>query len=104
QVYAHWWIHLLPVNTLLSPDWMKFVHPILGAIKYVGVPVALIYALIHYLPKDRWVVFKGAGLFSFSVLAFIGTGLFSLTSAIYNPAIAQAIDSLDNYVFRAGLA
>ncbi|WP_010272556.1 sugar ABC transporter permease [Paenibacillus senegalensis] len=102
EVYAGWWIHQLPVEVLLQSDRMMLLHPLLSAVKYLGIPLALIYALAYFRPEDRWLPLKGAGLFALSILAFIGTGLFSLSSAFYNPAIADAIDTLDNFVFRTG--
>ncbi|MDI6619666.1 MAG: hypothetical protein QME45_13605 [Clostridiales bacterium] len=103
EVYAGWFINLLGSGPFMNPSAITFIHPLLSAIKYAGIPIMLIYILdeIHE-EKDPSLSLKVSGLFSIVSLAFIANSCFSLTRAIYNPLTYESLDMLDTYMYRKG--
>ncbi|AEE96552.1 hypothetical protein [Mahella australiensis] len=104
DVYAGWFINLLGSHVFMNAGAMVFIHPLLAAVKYAGIPITLIYILDEvYADKDPLLPPKAAGLFSLASLAFIANSFFSLTNALYNPSTYETMDMLDTAVFRSGL-
>ena len=104
SVYSHWWMYVLGSEPFLQESVMSFLHPLLSALKYMGIPIAIIYAASESRSsRDAWLPIKGAGLFALSSLALIGSGLFSMTYLLSNPITMSTMDVLDTYILRSGL-
>ena len=104
DVFSSWLIHLLGSEILINAGVMRFFHPFLCTIKYLGIPIMVIYIRDQiYIDRDSLTPVKVAGLFSLASLAFISNGFFSMTNALYNPLTYQTMDTLDIFKFRKGL-
>ncbi|KQO10891.1 hypothetical protein [Paenibacillus sp. Leaf72] len=104
SVYSHWWMYVLGSEPFLQESVMSILHPLLSALKYAGIPIAIIFAAGEGRSRrDAWLPVKGAGLFALSSLAFIGSGLFSMTFLLSNPVTMGSTDVLDMYILRSGL-
>ncbi len=104
EVYASWLIHLFGSRLFIDAQAMRFLFPFLTTIKYLGIPIMVMY--IHneiYVKIDPLIPVKVAGLFSLSSLAFITNGFFSMTNSLYNPLTYETMDMADTYTFRSGL-
>ncbi|WP_338553509.1 hypothetical protein [Paenibacillus sp. KS-LC4] len=104
SIYSQWWMYVLGSEPFLQESVMSFLHPLLSALKYMGVPIAIIYAASESRSdRDAWLPLKGAGLFALSSLAFIGNGLFSMTYLLSNPITIPSLDVLDTYILKSGM-
>ena len=104
EVFAGWIIHLTGSIPLTSPVIMRYLHPFLCTVKYMGIPLMLI-ALRNeiYAEKDGLASVKIAGLYSLASLIFLSSGFFTMTKAFYNPLTYETMDMLDTYSYRSGL-
>ena len=104
EVYSSWIIHLLSSPILANAGTMRFLYPLISTIKYLGIPIMVIYVRDEiYVDKDFFLPMKVAGLFSLATLAFISNGFFTMTNALYNPLTYETMDMLGTYKFRTGL-
>jgi ABC-type glycerol-3-phosphate transport system permease component len=104
EVFAGWVIRLAGSELLINPGAMRFLHPLICSVKYLGIPLLLIYLKDEiYLEKDSLTPVKAAGLFSLASLIFLSSSFFTLTKALYNPLNYETMDMLDTYAFRKGM-
>jgi len=104
DVYAGWILHLINTDYLINPGIMQYLFPFICAVKYLGIPLILIYLRDEvYTEKDNFTPLKVGGLFSLVSLAFIANGFYTLNNALMNPLTYETMDMLDTYSFRKGL-
>lgn len=104
EVYAEWFINILGSKVLINTLAMRFIHPLMAGIKYMGVPIIIIY-ILHEINEERdsMLEVKAAALFSLVSLAFIANSSYSLTKAIYNSLVNESVDMMDTFVFRSSI-
>lgn len=98
EIYGSWLIHLLGPSAFVNPGAMRFLYPLLCAVKYAGISMMVTYILSELqADRDRLLPLKSAALFSLSSLAFAASGFFSMNNALSNPLVYQTMDMADNF-------
>lgn len=104
QIYAYWWILALDSATFTSAEAMRYVLPLMAALKYAGIPVLTAHVLDRRsAARDGLLPVRTAALFALATLALVGSGFFELTWAVQNPLSYAATDTLATYSYRSGL-
>jgi ABC-type polysaccharide transport system permease subunit len=104
DIFAGWVIHLAGSELFANADAMRLFHPFLCAVKYLGIPLLLVYIRDEiYLEKDSLTPVKSAGLFVLVSLVFITSSFFTLSNAFGNPLSYESMDMLDTFTYRRGL-
>ena len=105
EVYVSWLFHTMGTMVFANAGAMRFLHPFICMIKYLGIPLTAIY--LHnevYENSDLLIPIKIAGLFSMASLVLITSGFFSITNSLINPLTVETMDISDTYIFRTGFA
>jgi ABC-type glycerol-3-phosphate transport system permease component len=101
EVFAQWAFQAVGTQTLISAQAMRWLVPLLCAIKLLGIPVIVSLALreIHggHLAS---LPLKVSGLFALVSLMLGANTFYSLSRLLVNPLVYQTTQTVDVLVFR----
>ncbi len=104
QAYAYWWVLTMGSPAFSSAQTMRYLHPLMAALKYAGIPVLTAHVLDRQSSaRNGRLPLHTAALFALATLALIGSGFFELSRIVQNPLNYATTDMLETYSYRSGL-